>query len=132
MPGGRTLCYMTIPVSSSHSNPYPFARWYICVLFKGVLISGILRWPLNSPFTCQLCILFRVTPIATDLFTIHHKTLHLLQAQWHPSLSHSLLLLTSDSTLRCFSMADPNYARYSIPLTPSAASQVRGLKMCPY
>ena len=87
--------------------------------------------PPSLPLSLSLSLstVARVMPVATDLFTIHSHTLHLLQAHWHPSHPHTLLLLTSDSTLRVFSMADPNYARSTIPLTPSAAAQVN---TCPH
>ena len=63
---------------------------------------------------------FSPKPIAREFFHIHQYNLKLLQTVWHQS---SLLLLTSDNTLRLFSLSDPETPLVMVPLlaTPFAS-----------
>ena len=55
--------------------------------------------------------------VAGDLFSVYRQTLELLQVQWHPHQAGALCLLTSDDTLRVFSLADPNVPLLTFPLS---------------
>ena len=55
--------------------------------------------------------------VAGDLFSVYRQTLELLQVQWHPHQPGTLCLLTSDDTLRVFSLANPNVPLLTFPLS---------------
>ena len=85
---------------------------------KRLLLFSLLSFPFLPPsLPPSLPPCSRVVAVAGDLFSVYRQTLELLQVQWHPHRPGALCLLTSDDTLRVFSLADPNVPLLTFPLS---------------
>ena len=81
------------------------------------LLPPLLLPSLPPPLLPSLPPCSRVVAVAGDLFSVYRQTLELLQVQWHPHQPGTLCLLTSDDTLRVFSLANPNVPLLTFPLS---------------
>ena len=84
--------------------------------------------------TSTKCMTFpsSAVPIAKDFFTIHRhqdsSTMLLVQVSWHPTAPFHLALLTMDSTLRLYNIADPDIEVLSLALPSSPTAGVLSMK----
>ena len=60
----------------------------------------------------------RTVRVSNDVFTINDH-LTLVQVSWYPASPDTLALLTSDNSIRLFSLAQPNLPLLELPLTSS-------------
>ena len=75
----------------------------------------------------KICLFLRTTVIGGRLFA--SKRLKLLQCDWHPARSKNrLVLLTSDNTIRIFSLDEPDFPVQTYCLDPSGESSPSKLR----